>query len=314
MVQPAAIALGFLLLLILLRSQWDSLKALEWHIRPGWLAISGLCIVGGWLVEVALWRRLVATLGGQIRYIRAAQLWFASAITRYIPGNIWQPLTLAVRCRTEFIRPETTFASLTLFHVIQILAVVPIAAVYLATSGATSALAAWTPIFSIWWTLPLAVPIVVFVVRPHALIALANTLLGLVGRDPLPVELTTTELALLLGISLAGWLLFALGFTSLAIALLPEGEALGHRLSDLMTAYPLAFAVGFVSFIAPSGLAVREGALFVLLSPIVGGAQALVIALGMRVWEIVLDAAVATVAMLSLARAQRRRSTVSPGE
>jgi uncharacterized membrane protein YbhN (UPF0104 family) len=69
-----------------------------------------------------------------------------------------------------------------------------------------------------------------------------------------------------------------------------------------MAAYPMAFAIGFVSLITPSGLAVREGALFVLLSPIVGGAQALVIALGMRVWEIVLDAAVATVAMLSLTR------------
>jgi glycosyltransferase 2 family protein len=304
LVQPVAIALAFLLLILLLRSQWDSLKTLEWHIRPGWLTLSGLCIVGGWLIEVALWRRLVAILGGRIAYIRSVQLWFASAIVRYIPGNIWQPISLTVRCRAEGVRPETTLASLSLFHVVQLLAVAPIAAVFVATSGAPAAFTAWTETFSPWWALPLAVPIVVFVFWPHGLIALANSLLGFAGRDPLPLELTRGELVILLGISLAGWLLFSTAFTSLAISLLPPSAALGDRLPALMAAYPLAFAIGFVSLITPSGLAVREGALFVLLSPMVGGAQALVVALGMRVWEIVLDAAVATVAMLSLTRAK----------
>jgi glycosyltransferase 2 family protein len=302
LLQPAAIALAFLLLALLLRSQWDALTSLDWHLQPGWLALSGACIIGGWLVEVALWRRLVVTFGGQIGYFRALQLWFASAIVRYIPGNIWQPLNLLARCRTEGIRAETTIASLTLFHVIQILAVVPIAAVYLATWGATSALAVWTTTYSLWWAIPLAVPVVVFVVWPHSLIVLANSLLGLAGRDPLPLDLTTLELVTLLGISLAGWLLFSSGFTALALGLLTEGEAVGHWLPHLMAAYPVAFAIGFLSLITPSGLAVREGAIFVLLSPVVGGAHALVFALGMRVWEIVLDAVVAMAAILSLTR------------
>jgi hypothetical protein len=299
--QPVAIAVAFLLLALLLRSQWGALATLDWHIQPRYLAVSGACIVGGWLVEVALWRRLVTTFGGRLRYMRAVQLWFASAIVRYIPGNVWQPLNLAARCRAEGVRPEITLASLTLFHVIQILAVVPIAAVYLAMSGATSALTAWTPTFSPWWTLPMALPIVVFLLWPHLLIVLANSLLGLVGRDPLPLDLTTAELATLLSISLAGWLLFSTGFTALALAFLPEGEVLGNRLPHVMAAYPMAFAIGFISLITPSGLAVREGVIFVLLSPIVGGAHAVVLALGMRVWEIALDGIAATAAMLSLA-------------
>ena len=105
----------------------------------------------------------------------------------------------------------------------------------------------------------MAVPIVVFVPWPHALIVLANSLLGLVGRDPLPLDLTRAELATLLGISLAGWLLFSLGFTALALTFLPAGDVLGDRLPHVMAAYPLAFAIGFVSLITPSGLAVREG-------------------------------------------------------
>src|SRR5215510_3695328 len=132
LVQGAAIALAFLLLALLLRSQWSALKSLDWHLQLRWLALSGASIVGGWLVEVALWRRLITIFGGRLGYIRSVQLWFASAIVRYIPGNVWQPLSLAARCRTEGVRAETTLASLTLFHVIEILAVAPIAAVYVA--------------------------------------------------------------------------------------------------------------------------------------------------------------------------------------
>src|SRR5262245_27349197 len=194
-VQRLAIVLAFLLLALLLQSQWGALTSLDWHIQPRWLALSGACIVGGWLIEVALWRRLITTFGGRLGYIRAVQLWFASAIVRYIPGNVWQPLSLTARCRAEGIRAEATLASFTLFHVIQILAVVPIAAVYVATSGATSALAAWTPTFSRWWTLLFAVPIVVFLLWPQSLIGPVNWLLRLVGRDPLPLDLRNTELA-----------------------------------------------------------------------------------------------------------------------
>src|SRR5262245_63230681 len=251
-VQRLAIVLAFLLLALLLRSQWGALTSLDWHIQPRWLALSGVCIVGGWLVEVALWRRLVTIFGGRLDYFRAVQLWFASAIVRYIPGNIWQPLSLTARCRAEGVRAETTLASLTLFHVLQILAVVPIAAIYVATAGATSAIATWTQTVSHWWTLTLAVPVIVFVLWPHTLIALANSLLGLAGRDPLPLDLTRRQLVTLLGISLGAWLLFSSGFTALALGFLPEGERLGSHLPHLMAAYPVAFAIGFVSLITPS--------------------------------------------------------------
>src|SRR5580765_5057612 len=89
LLQPVAITVAFLLLALLLRSQWGALAALDWHIQPRYLVVSGACIVGGWLVEVALWRRLVTIVGGRLGYIRAVQLWFAGAIGGHIPANVW---------------------------------------------------------------------------------------------------------------------------------------------------------------------------------------------------------------------------------
>ncbi len=52
----------------------------------------------------------------------------------------------------------------------------------------------------------------------------------------------------------------------------------------LVFSYPIAYAIGFLSFITPSGFGVREGAFFVLLSPILSGGVVTVIALAMRLW------------------------------
>ena len=65
----------------------------------------------------------------------------------------------------------------------------------------------------------------------------------------------------------------------------------GYTLSDLtslwphlLSSYPVAYAVGYLSFITPSGLAVREGTLYLLLTPILGGGVVAATAVAMRVW------------------------------
>ena len=52
----------------------------------------------------------------------------------------------------------------------------------------------------------------------------------------------------------------------------------------LVAAYPIAYAIGFISLITPSGLGVREGAFYLLLAPIMGGGAITIVALAMRLW------------------------------
>lgn len=298
--QPVIIAGAFALLGLLLRSQWSELRAHDWRLRPAWLFASGALIVAGWLLEIRMWQQLLGRLHRGLAYPTAVGIWFASAVVRYVPGNIWQPLSLVARCRLQGVRPEATLASLSLFHVTHLLAVGPIVVLYLATSGSTSAVAAWTGAFSPWWTLLVALPIIYFVCRPSSLIAMANRALIRVGRDPLPLDLTTGGLIAVVGTSFGAWALFSGGFTALALALLPADVVLGRALPHVVAAYPLAFAVGFLSLITPSGLGVREGMLIALLSPSVGSANAVVVAIGMRAWEVLLDAVAGAIAFARL--------------
>ncbi len=296
-IQPFVVVLAFILLALLLRSQWSALAAQPWQLHPGWLLVSGVCIVSGWLVEIFMWQRVLRVLRQHLSYWTAVVIWCASAIVRYVPGNIWQPLSLSARCQARGVRPEATIASLVLSHAIQLLAVGPIVAVYLAGWGRMSVVSQWTAGVSPWWALVVAAPAGYVMIRPASLLRIANVVLTRAGRDALPIALTSRGLFSFVGISLVAWALSAAGFVALVLAVLPSGALTRDGLPHAAAAYPMAFAVGFISLVTPSGLAVREGMLYVLLAPVVGAANALVAALGMRVWELLLDGLVSASAL-----------------
>ena len=291
-VQPLFIVLAFVLLGVLLRSQWDSLWTHKWRIQPRWVMASGLFIAGGWLIEVRLWQRLLELVGGRLNYWPALRIWFSSAIVRYVPGNVWQPLSLTVRCREQGIRPEATLASLTLFQAILLMAVGPIAAVYLATWGRAGALSHWLGSFSRWSSVVVAIPVLFFVMRPQTLLSTANFVLAKLGREPLPLGLSRDQLIRLLGISLLAWAFLCAGFSALAGAMMSSSTSFWEALPHLAAAYPIAYVAGFLSLLTPGGLVVREGMLFLLLAPVIGRGDAIIVALGMRVLEISLEALV----------------------
>ena len=299
-VQPLFVVLAFVLLGFVLQRQWDVLRTHPWQIRPRWLLASALMIGGGWLVEIRMWQRLLFLFAGHLDYAAALRIWFPSAIVRYIPGNVWQPLSLTVLGQQRGVRPEATIASLSLFFVIHLLAVGPIAAAYLATWGRTSAFAYWLGGFSPWWAVVVGVPVVAMVVWPDALVAGANRLLSKAGRPPLVVALTAAQLLATLGLSFVAWACFAGGFAALAAAVMPRlSSGMLTVLPHLVAAYPIAFFVGFVSLLTPSGLLVRDGMLFLLLAPVIGKENSLIVSIAMRVWEIALDA-LATVAAIGI--------------
>jgi hypothetical protein len=288
--QPLLIAVGLGLMILLLVRQWDSLVAYEWRIDIVWLAASGLLVLGGWSIEIRLWQRLLALLGGRLDFLAAIRIWFASSIVRYIPGNVWQPLNMTVLCAQRNIQPEVTLASTLLFHAVHMLAVAIVTAGYVGIRGLLGMPAMVLGSLSGWGAACLASPVILFVIWPRPLLALGNGVLVRWGRRPLPSDVSSTELARLLGVCLASWGFVCAGFAALIRALgLGLEDSFAGTFVHLGAAYPVAYALGFLSFLTPGGLAVREGVLILLLEPILGGGRGLVVALAMRLWEVSLE-------------------------
>jgi uncharacterized membrane protein YbhN (UPF0104 family) len=224
-------------------------------------------------------------VGAHLPLRPATRIWFLSAVVRYVPGNIWQPLSMTLQCERRGIAPEATLTSVLFYQVLTLLGASPIAAIYFGVTGnwglLTGPLHAWTPLLV---GLGLA-PIVVFVVRPAWLIEIVNWLLAKLKRPPLALNLTRADAVVVLLLAAVDWLLWGACFAALTFALeaFPPAEIL-QLAPHLVAGYAIAYVVGIVSLITPSGLGVREGALYLLLAPLVGGGVVAVAAIAMRLW------------------------------
>jgi len=297
--QPLFLLLAFAFIAALLRSQWATLRSYEWHLDPAWLALSAVLMLASWAVEVYIWYLLIRLLGAHLPYGAALRIWFLTALVRYIPGNVWQPLSLTFYCQRRQIRPELTLASIALFQVILFLATTPIAVFYFQVTGNwgifTNLVAGWAD-----WLIGLALlPVLIFLARPGWLLAILNWLLRKVGRDVVVAKLSSWHLLLLLLMGMIDWLLWGATFATLTFALGPLTQLpLPTLFFHLMAVYPIGYAIGFLSLFTPSGFGVREGAYYLLLAPIMGGGLVTVAALTMRVWNIVGEVVMALVSLL----------------
>lgn len=297
--QPIFVLLALLFMALLLRSQWEELQTHQWQLNPPWLVASAGFLVAAWAVEIAVWLRLLRTVGGRLGYWPGARIWFLSAIVRYIPGNVWQPLSMTLLCQRRGVKPEATVTSILLYQVVTLLAVTPVAAVYFGATGnwglLTGLLAGYGPLLVVAGL----VPLVAFVIRPSLLIEFINWVLVRFGRKALDTSLSRTELMLVLGLTVFDWMIWGASFCALAFGLNAyTPQEMLSLAPHLIAVYPVAFAVGFVSLITPSGLGVREGAFYLLLAPLMGGGTVTVVALAMRIWTMLGEAIAAGVSLL----------------
>lgn len=290
--QPIFFTLAIIAIVWFLADQWPALRTYPWRIHWGWLGAALFLSLASWALEIIVWQQLLATLGGKLSFWTASRIWFLSAIVRYIPGTIWQPLSITYYTRRHGVPPETAITSVILFQVIMALASAPILVAYflwLDTKSLATEFAANLPSVVIWLIL---LPIIAFLLRPQWLIHLLNWGLTRMKRPPIAAKLTSLTLLTLILVALVDWLLWGSLFAAFTFAFAGDGIATNaaerFAIAPLLIAsYPIANVIGLLTMISPSGFGIREGAFYLLLTPQIDGSVVTVIALGSRVWSIV---------------------------
>lgn len=286
------IALGFLTALVI--SQWRLLQDFEWTLDAPRVALSLVVLETAWLLELSLWRFILSSLGGRLRWSRAAQTWFLANLARYIPGNIWQFLGMVELAADDGVSRFTTFTSIALHQVLGTVAGLVVAAAYFAVAGGPW-LGALRPLL---WLAPLGL----LLCQPRLLEWSMNQVLRLAKRPSICVTLTWRQIWLLLLGYLAVWLLLGSAFavlTSAVTAITPQ------QFLALVATWAAASVIGYLSLFTPNGLGVREGVLVLLLSPLFPAPVPTVIALASRVWMVVGELIGATAALVARSRARR---------
>jgi uncharacterized membrane protein YbhN (UPF0104 family) len=288
--QPAFLILSVIAIGWLLAAQWPALRTYPWRLHWGWLLATCLLNLASWGLEIAIWRQLLSSLGGKLPFMAAARIWFLSAILRYLPGSVWQPISITLYSRRHGVSPEATITSLVLFQVVMLLAIAPILVAYFVwidTKSLAAQLVAHLPPVLLWLVLA---PVALFLLRPQWLVQLLNWGLARLKRPPLALRLTSLSLLGLLVAALVDWILWGGVFAAFVFAF--AGDGIGSTAGNLSPApllvasYSIANLVGFLSVVTPGGFGVREGAFYLLLTPQIAGSVVTVLALGIRVWNV----------------------------
>lgn len=256
----------------------DSIREFDWQLRPGTLLLSLIALVLVLIAGVAYWGILLRSFGIRAPLVPLARTWFLANLSRYIPGMVWQFVSLAQFGGAAGLTPVVSITSLLVQMGFMLLAAAALGVTVLPASPLGDA---YPLLGQVRWMAPL----VLVAVHP----AIIRTLVSLMGRlsrrrtvewrGSWLVGLGMLLLAALLWIAYGlTFFLFLRAFVDLPVSLLPTVTAI----------HAVAFLVGYLAVFSPAGLGFKDAALTLLLTltGLMPSSVAASLAVVARLWSI----------------------------
>lgn len=204
------------------------------------------------------WYSILRSSGATVTFTQAAQIWYGSQTIKYIPGKIWFVVARFYLARKQISRSlvlVTTF--------IEIILMLLSAALFFLLSGGKNAIQ----------LLPLKLPpeLVIVGIIPLALISIHPfflkrylKLFSKITRTSIDtIQIKYHQILILLVFYLVGWFLFSYGNFILLQTFSPPSSL---TILEILGIFPVSYVIGFISFLTPGGIGVRESVQVYLLT------------------------------------------------
>ncbi len=292
---------------IFIQKNWSQLTVKSFQWNPWLLVLSFVGFLVQTLSYGVIWRAILARLGYHLGFRNALRIYLASEFVRYIPGNVWHVLTRVLWAGQYKIPRSVAFASMVIELVTKLAAgvfVFALSLIFWGNLGAVQALAVGAPLL-IGLGVVLMVALLIGL-HPRILQGVLGWGLRLLKREPIVIALRYRDILVILLYWCISWLIAGVAFYVLVMALWSHVPLIA--LPICMGIYALAWDIGFLSFITPSGLGFREGAiagLFKLALPIFPVALVTIIAILSRLVSTLAELVCVSLAYLSGGRQVR---------
>lgn len=257
----------------------DSLQKEEFTLRPAYLAIAFIFCLLFFLMQSFGWHLALKKLGHDIGPGRASSIWFLSQVVKYVPGKVMLPLYRVMyssRCNV----PKTK--TLLSIMIELVLMTVSSALVFVALLPFLSQ--KLDDRFALH-SLVLCCVAGLVVIHPKVMNFGVNLALKIFKRNPVRIEFSYASLLWLLGFFIFSWAIYGVSavFNVLAVAV-PWEQGAGFVLA-VSAGFAISWTLGFLSFLTPGGIGVREAVLTAILAPFVSMGTALAVAVLSRlIW------------------------------
>ena len=286
----AAVALIFFFLGKKVVADWQAVQQFEWKINYFWLVFSLFILLGNFVYLSWVWSEILKIFGKNLKLRKAFKISYLSNLARYLPGRIWQYVSLVAMCEKEGIPKSTSTTSFVLSQLVNI----PAALLLILATGVLPALTRQVWIKGTIWLLggALTVGALVVMAQPRLTEKLLRAVLRKVQKTEPVVALKKTSLVGIFASYAFGWFLHGTAFFFFVVAVASRAE----NFFPIVGAYVAAYLIGYLSFFTPGGLGVREAVLALILSLYFPAPVAILVSTLSRLWVVLGETSGALVA------------------
>jgi len=282
--QISIIAIIFFFLARAFFRSFTELTQYQWTLNYRYLVLAIIFYLPGFLLEPFIWKRILHFLAAPLSYKEALEICSFSDLAKYIPGGIFPFLGRIYLARGKYVSRNIVVTSLILELILKILSGTII---FLFSISFISSDIYMVSMRRFIWPLFL-IPVLIILLCPTLLQRIIKFCSKIFNVDNFPVDISLLNIGETFLFFLVYWFITGAALFFLIRALLPIS------LNSLLAAvgiFAMSWIVGFLSFLTPSGLGVREGTLSFFLSFYMSLPIAIVIALLSRICLILIEVA-----------------------
>ena len=260
-----------------LYQNWSKVPFEELRFNVGFLAISYVFKFFAFVLGSLGWVFVLKSLGAKLPLKRALRINSVSSLGRYVPGKVWAFLGQVYLAKRDKIPASKTMVSVLLSTTLSILSALIIfsaSLVFLVNKGMPN---------QIYLALIL-IPLCFIALHPHILPKIVNWGLRKMKKGVIEFNFNYARILKLLGVYCLNWIAQSFCFFFLIRSFYPISISVYPPLLGINS---LAWVVGFLSFIVPGGLGIREGIQSFLLKFFIPLPVGIIAALLGRIWAII---------------------------
>jgi uncharacterized membrane protein YbhN (UPF0104 family) len=299
--------------------EWHDLMTYRFQLNVWLLALAFLGFLLQELSYGLIWRGVLVRLGFLLDLRPCLRIYLASEFVRYIPGNVWHVLTRIFWVGKYDVPRSVAFASITIELVTKLAAGALIFAgslLFWSDISAVSTLAQGSPVLAI---LGIGSILTLLIgLHPRVLNTLLTAGLRLLKRTPVELSLRYRDILLITLAWCGSWIIAGCAFFVLLCSIWSNTPL--ALLPVCIGIYAIAWDIGFVSFLTPSGLGFREAAIttiFAVAFPLLPAGLSAIIAIISRLVSTAAELLCVSIAYVSggqQVRAIRQEEFVFPSQ